>query len=126
MGLVKYLGIRHFNQTKRNIQGLKQVKINFHCKNLSFFITEILDKELPSPERTLEDITYYPWSIRNKYYCADVKFLVLKCEKLGTGWDIVKGKRINALLIIFDQTEVSIEKKSLKSLNTIRPRVDGQ
>lgn len=82
--------------------------VKFLLKHLFSLHSEILGKELPSPQATSEIVDCYPWKIENKYYCADVKLLVIKDDwQSQPDWPIAKGKKANAFVVIFDQIKVS-------------------
>lgn len=81
--------------------------IKFLLKHLFLLHSEILGKESPSPQAASDIVDCYPWKIDNKYYCADVKLLVIKGQLSQSDCPIAKGKKTNAFVVIFDQIKVS-------------------
>jgi hypothetical protein len=50
--------------------------------------------------------SYHPWRIENKYYCADVKLVVVANHEEKCDWLTRKELEITAIVIAFDQVQV--------------------
>lgn len=70
-----------------------------------FFFSGITGKEeLPKDVSRYSGAQFYPWTIDNKYYSADIHFCVVKNEFLVTP-EIAES--VQAFLVYFDSTTVS-------------------
>ncbi|CAB4041360.1 Hypothetical predicted protein [Paramuricea clavata] len=78
------------------------------CLSSREFITQIT-KDKVSTQKPLDGVNYHPWRIENKYYCAEVKFLVVANHNERPDWLTKKEFPFTAVVILFDQIQSSFE-----------------
>ncbi|CAB3982511.1 Hypothetical predicted protein [Paramuricea clavata] len=62
-----------------------------------------------STQKPLDGVNYHPWRIENKYYCAEVKFLVVANHNERPDWLTKNEMQFTAVVILFDQIQSSFE-----------------
>lgn len=73
--------------------------------NKCVFASEILSsKSLPDPIKREESVAWYPWTINNKYYTADVRLCVVP-STFQMSSEIAQSTQ--AFIAYFDSTVVS-------------------
>ena len=78
------------------------------CLSSEEFITQIT-KDKFSTRKLSNGCHYHPWKIENKYYCADVKLIVITNREEKPDWLTKKELEITAIVIVFDQVQSSFE-----------------
>lgn len=90
-------------QKKRRERNSKSLCPSFY--NSYFPLSDIIGtEELPPDVSTSEGVRFYPWTIDNKYYSADIHLCVVPNRFLVTP-EIAEC--VQAFLIYFDSTTVS-------------------
>ncbi|XP_028399045.1 alpha- and gamma-adaptin-binding protein p34-like [Dendronephthya gigantea] len=78
------------------------------CMSSQEFIQQIVQDECPAA-KSMDGFSYYPWRIKNKYYCADVRFVAVSSQNEKPDWLSGDEAQITAVVILFDQTQLSFE-----------------
>lgn len=72
---------------------------------MSVFIPEILGSEsLPQASKIEEKVSWFPWTINNKYYTADVSLCVVS-SKFDMNAEVARS--MQAFIVYFDSKTVS-------------------
>lgn len=82
---------------------------NTHLANNSFecFISEILGSEsLPQATKIEERVSWYPWTINNKYYTANVSLCVVS-SPFDMNTEVARS--MQAFIVYFDSKTVSYQ-----------------
>lgn len=94
-------------------------------QQISFFASEILSsKTLPEPTKTEETVAWYPWTINNKYYTADVRLCVVP-STFQMSSEIAQS--MQAFIAYFDSTVVrDLRMRYSLKISTVYPVVHVQ